>query len=418
MSENSSITDPKTISELEKLIASKEEELEFIFTEIDELQQTNDDLHLQHSEIQNQISVLLRENKREEGLTKALAIERQSNVAPSVDPSLLETEHFDFLVAKQDSARKLSIDLDELTKKCSYQESELQAILNSNDETEQKIAKIEREIQSIASRGKTLQHEASIAKYNINQQMSMIGLTNKNINDIEAQIKEITGQIEKLQKDLPLIDNIQREIDTIRRDNEEIKDKIIRIQEETEEFQQDADTEVDRMKEKRNKAIDIIGWNAEEKSLTGELESVIKEDNELSSQLDVMLKENTKLKKRLEKLQPIHKKWASHLRNSKVPENNETNIDVLLKECAAKKKKQDKRSDNHKNRYQELINSNIELENQIRKRKEKLDIAVAAFASEAIKLKEQIRANRNITFEKERELINQILNVKVRMADI
>ncbi|EAY07973.1 hypothetical protein TVAG_332980 [Trichomonas vaginalis G3] len=417
MTEKSSIPEARTIEDMQRKISSKEAELEEIFNEIDELQNTNDELHAQHTAIQIQLNQRVKEAKREEGLKKSLLLERQSSASPAIDPILLQTEHYDFLVGKEDSIRKLSIDLEALQKKCDNQESELQSVVQKNDETEQEIARIEREIQILASKGKTMIQETNAFKYNITQLKSDIGLYNKNINEIEVQIKDVVNQIEKLQSDLPLLGNIQREIDTIRRDNEEIKDKIARATEDVEEFEKNAADELDMIKARGEKAKEIIGWSSEEKSLMNELNTVTVEDQQVSEELDKILNENTILKKRLLKLQPIHKKWAVALRNADLSHETDTNIDQLLKECTLKSKKQNKKEGDHKKRLQDLIENNEKLVNKIAKRREKLDIVMGRFKIEESQLKSQIRSIRNSVFEKENELIEQIQAYKVKFAD-
>lgn len=416
-SEISSLGGFGSIEEIDERIQMREEELEEVFNDIDSLQTKNDNLHSKLSSLQTEYTTLLQQYKREEGLQKSLKMQRQAKTTPALDPSLIETEHYNFLKDKEDQNKKLLLDLESLRVKCEKQEGDLQSVHLFNSDTEQKIAHIERDTQLLIAKAKHINQELAVTRSTINQQKGDIGMYNKSINDMNDQVKSLVEKLEALESENTDVKNLNREIKLLKHDNQNLQQQVEESQTNIDNFQSNAGKELDNLHEKGSQTVQLVGWELERKSLTDELNQITSQESQIAQELDQAMKTNTMLKNRLNKLQPLHKKWISSVKNKSSQPVPEDDIDQLLSKCNRKGKKQMKTDDKYQKELENIIESNRKLEEKIAKKKDSLEIALNRFKIEESQLKQQIKQTRSHVFEVEHEIIEKINSVKLKIAD-
>lgn len=385
----------------------KQELLEQLMEQIDEITSRNDMISQEISETKVQIEFFQEENCRLQKLKDAGA---RSMPIPNLEIlKEIGGEHSSLLVDKYNKIQKIKHELLALNDRRSIDSADIQELILDSENTSREHEQLKPKILSIIHSKKELQAEYEMLEAEIRSQNQMeislkraLEYAEKTNMDMDNRISNVyfndaeeMGQNNVVKNYQDMISILDLNIDTI---NQRLKD----IEEQREE-------ELNHLNEEEKEFKEKVGWESIKERINNQNKEEKEKLEDISSKRVELENINFELQKRYSMFQRLIKKQGKIF---KVPNDNEvdqkTPIDLLLKRVENLENNINKHQTDKLDRLNSLKKENSQIELKILNQKEELQRMINKLKCDEAKLRKQINKNRVTGSENEERIIKQI----------
>jgi chromosome segregation ATPase len=332
---------------------------------------------------------------------------------PMFDRRCLNAEHQNFVDEFLDRIYELECALEKQERTNRDLSDDYDALVHENEELRRGIRTAKVRIERAAQEACCVADQISRTQRRLREQKVHIRSNARILSDVEAaasgliergrDIEDNAGNILELQNRVrSTADEIAMEQSEIDRLNKEID----AMEEDTTAAVEDINNEISQIRQVANCEDETARINAEIQKTTTNL-------GEIQLKNKAGDKRYNTLYRRYRQLKPIIDKWA---RDDLTRFEPIESIEALLAGCTKAVQTTSTEYDRLTKRLETVMIENSTTEMLIKKKREELERAIALFRIETVKLKEQIDAKRLNSFEMEHELVTQIGNLKVKIA--
>lgn len=371
-------------------------------------------LNQEIAELENDVTVFTNANNLYTAIEASLSINREANVSNHSEINLkLDVEHVEIINKGKDSIEPLREESEKLTDDLHTLEEKLSESRITVSKSLNELIELQEEVNFQVIQNDYIQDKIEY----VTNQLSSYTLQLNQLNQMKTKAENAHAFLKERHEQYVTSDNgillIDKQIVSLQVQLEDLDGQISRVNEQiknTEEMF--AKLRLERAQEEE-KFRTIVDWESEKKELHAELKRIQKEVRDKRDEITQKEKANQKSMEKYEKYKPYVEKW--HNRGDDIDTSNASIIQTF-KEIEEIKKLNAERESQTKAKLIELVSNNAKLEKQLVNARNKLTTVIKQFQTEEAFFSRKSLEDRRRLEEEESKLIEQINDIKLRVA--
>lgn len=371
-------------------------------------------LNQEIAELENDVTVFTNANNLYTAIEASLSINREANVSNHSEINLkLYVEHVEIINKGKDSIEPLREESEKLTDDLHTLEEKLSESRITVSKSLNELIELQEEVNFQVIQNDYIQDKIEY----VTNQLSSYTLQLNQLNQMKTKAENAHAFLKERHEQYVTSDNgillIDKQIVSLQVQLEDLDGQISRVNEQiknTEEMF--AKLRLERAQEEE-KFRTLVDWESEKKELHAELKRIQKEVRDKRDEITQKEKANQKSMEKYEKYKPYVEKW--HNRGDDIDTSN-VSIIQTFKEIEEIKKLNAERESQTKAKLIELVSNNAKLEKQLVNARNKLTTVIKQFQTEEAFFSRKSLEDRRRLEEEESKLIEQINDIKLRVA--
>lgn len=371
-------------------------------------------LNQEIAELENDVTVFTNANNLYTAIEASLSINREANVSNHSEINLkLDVEHVEIINKGKDSIEPLREESEKLTDDLHTLEEKLSESRITVSKSLNELIELQEEVNFQVIQNDYIQDKIEY----VTNQLSSYTLQLNQLNQMKTKAENAHAFLKERHEQYVTSDNgillIDKQIVSLQVQLEDLDGQISRVNEQiknTEEMF--AKLRLERAQEEE-KFRTLVDWESEKKELHAELKRIQKEVRDKRDEITQKEKANQKSMEKYEKYKPYVEKW--HNRGDDIDTSN-VSIIQTFKEIEEIKKLNAERESQTKAKLIELVSNNAKLEKQLVNARNKLTTVIKQFQTEEAFFSRKSLEDRRRLEEEESKLIEQINDIKLRVA--
>ena len=394
------------------LLELKIQERDEYLTQIDKETEEIEKKRLSISKAKSNIRSMTREIKKLKKIKRKVHEETISSGIPNLDLNLLNDEHRNFIIEKENiinsladeiarlPVQDLSDDMEQTTQENA--EYEIHYRKNKNE-----LDLLHKELISIRSQIKTLDEKISYTNSSLKsvQQASV---------DAERALSGIIQRQEASIGDAKI--NLDKRVQSLREQRDSLENDIEEIKYQIKEIENDKNNYFEQSGQELKQVETIINWKSQKLAYEKEIAQVLEEIKETKKKTEKNEEKVVILQNRYKKVSQLASKWKDNQNIQSISINGQLSIDELIQQYSKLLNRTTIRSNQKSECLEVIINENAKLQSTIKKRHEELQRMISRYNYNKESIKQTIESSKIAAFDNEQATVDSINALRIKKA--
>lgn len=398
-------------------LAEKQKELDALFVMIDEAQEEFDNLYAEAAAKRLELDKL----QREKGITQKVKLARElestshGSNSRRVDESKFSGEHLEYIRNRRNTIDDLRQQVEKIHSETNPLEEEVTALQQDAVTLKHRQIKYQQKLERRESERKEMQHQVTLTKDMLKETSADVTAHQSVARDAEIALSGLIARKDIMESQLDgnsalmhSLRDLDNEISIAEDRVQALDDDLAKLHEDRTTYEDNTAQELDGNKTAQN-------WRADESHMRGEWDRVRQDLADTDQELKNTLSRIKEKEVRYDRLVPIVRKWKTRVRGDTRAPSDES-VDKLLRQCNRSLTNSTKLVKTRAGGLERLSLENSRLEAAIASKREQLLREIQQFERDKAQLRSTVLQKRTSAFDLEHHLIDQISQLKRRVA--